>query len=73
MEDKTKRVRISMMKSESYITQKRIMESFNHYVDDLIVHIRKITDENPDPQMAANKTKRIIDYWFAHGGKLKRV
>lgn len=46
------------------------MESFNYYVDDLIKHIRKITDENPDPQMAANKTKRIIDKWFRSGGKL---
>ena len=62
-----------MMKAESFVTQKRIMESFNHYVDDLITQIRKITDENPDPQMAANKTKRIIDKWFSHGGQLKRV
>lgn len=54
-----------------YITQKRIMESFNHYVDDLIIAIRKITDENPDPQMAANKTKRIIDHWFKKGGRIK--
>ena len=73
MEDKIKRVRTGMMKAESYVTQKRIMESFNHYVDDLIINIRKITDENPDPQMAANKTKRIIDYWFSHGGKLKKL
>ena len=60
----------SLKQSTDYITQKRILESFNHYVDDLITHIRQITDENPDPQMAANKTKRIIDKWFKHGGKI---
>lgn len=49
------------------------MASFNHYVDDLIIHIRKITEDNPDPEMAANKTKRLIDTWFKNGGKLKHI
>ena len=62
------------MKAESYVTQKRIMEAFNHYVFDLIEHIRVITEENQhDQQMVANKTKRIIDKWFANSGKLKHV
>lgn len=54
-----------------YVTQARILESFNHYVDDLITQIRIITKENPDPQMAANKTKRLIDKWFRSGGKIR--
>lgn len=49
------------------------MSVFNKCVDDLVIEIRRISDENPDPEMAANKTKRIITKWFSHGGKLKRV
>ena len=56
--------------SQTFFTQKQILDSFNHYVDDLIMRIRQITDENPDPQMAAVKTKRLITKWFNHAGKV---
>ena len=54
------------------LTLPRVMDSFNHYVDDLIKEIRFITETNPDPEMAANKTKRAIQYWFKTGGKVKK-
>ena len=54
----------------SSITQKNVMDSFISCVDDLTNKIRAITDENPDPVMAANKTKRIITKWFNHAGRL---
>lgn len=52
------------------LTQKHVMDSFNHYVDDLISRIRKINEENDDPEMIAVKTKRLIQKWFQHSGKL---
>lgn len=54
------------------LTLPRVMDSFNKYVDDLIKEIRFIIDTNPDPEMAANKTKRVIQYWFKSCGKVKR-
>ena len=55
---------------QSFVTQKQVLDSFNHYVDDLILHIRKITEENTDPEMISLKTKRIIEKWFRNAGKL---
>ena len=54
----------------SDISQKDVMDSFIHCVDDLTSKIRLITAENPDPSMAANKTKRIITKWFNHAGRI---
>ena len=54
-------------------TQKQIMDAFNQRVDVLIKEIRRVTDENTDPQMVSIKTKRLIDKWFKHGGKIPRV
>ena len=53
--------------------QKLIMEAFNQRVDVLIKEIRRVNDENTDPQMISIKTKRLIDKWFKHGGKIHRV
>lgn len=58
------------LKPANYITQKRILESFNHYVDDLISKIRLINEVNEDPEMIAIKTKRLIEKWFRNTGKL---
>jgi len=52
-------------------TQERILDSLNHYVDDLIIHIRKIQEENShDDEMAANKMKKLITHWFKNGGHI---
>ena len=53
--------------------QKLIMEAFNQRIDVLINEIRRVNDENTDPQMVSIKTKRLIDKWFKHGGKIPRV
>jgi len=50
----------------------QVLDTFNHCVDDLIAEIRRINIENPDPLMAENKTKRVIQKWFKHGGRLPR-
>ncbi len=53
-------------------TQERILDSFNHYVDDLIINIRKIQEENShDDEMAANKINKLITRWFRHGGRIR--
>jgi len=50
----------------------QVLDTFNHCVDDLIAEIRRINTENPDPLMAENKTKRVIQKWFKYGGRLPR-
>lgn len=59
--------------SQTFISQKQIMDGFNKTVDDLIAEIRYITEENKhDDQMVAVKTYRAIQKWFRNGGKIKK-
>ena len=50
----------------------QVLDTFNSCVDTLIAEIRRINTENPDRLMAENKTKRVIQKWFKHCGRLPR-
>ena len=50
----------------------QVLDTFNSCVDVLIAEIRKINIENQDREMAELKTKRMIQKWFKHGGRIPR-
>ncbi len=50
----------------------KVMESFNHCVDELIPELKKISDMDLDDDVKASKLKRKIEAWFRNFGRLKK-